>query len=287
MKIIELKEKTPEWHAWRKGGIGSSDIAAIVGKSPFKTARDIFEIKKGRKEETFLNPAIIRGIEYESEAREEFNRHLSASFSPVCCEHTKYSYMRASLDGYDSKLGKCLEIKIPYPNVLEKIKEGVIPEHYYLQCQWQLFVSDKESLYFDAYVPETKETFYIPIERNEDMIKYLMQEAELFWDNFLQDIAPPLQATDYIFIENPELKKAQEKYIKNDQIKKEIDKEQKELKEFILDFGDGGNFKTDRLTVFWKEGREVLDKNKMIQDGIDINLYLKKGSPYPQINIQK
>lgn len=31
-----------EWLAWRRKGIGGSDAAAIMGISPFRTARDIY-----------------------------------------------------------------------------------------------------------------------------------------------------------------------------------------------------------------------------------------------------
>ena len=31
-----------EWLSFRRGGIGGSDVAAILGISPFRTARDIY-----------------------------------------------------------------------------------------------------------------------------------------------------------------------------------------------------------------------------------------------------
>ena len=31
-----------EWLAWRRRGIGGSDVAAILGVSPFRTARDLY-----------------------------------------------------------------------------------------------------------------------------------------------------------------------------------------------------------------------------------------------------
>lgn len=36
-----------EWLAWRRRGIGGSDAAAILGISPFRTARDIYFDKLG------------------------------------------------------------------------------------------------------------------------------------------------------------------------------------------------------------------------------------------------
>ena len=36
-----------EWLGWRRQGIGGSDVAAIIGISPFRTARDIYYDKLG------------------------------------------------------------------------------------------------------------------------------------------------------------------------------------------------------------------------------------------------
>ena len=36
-----------EWLEWRRQGIGGSDVAAIAGSSPFRTARDIYYDKLG------------------------------------------------------------------------------------------------------------------------------------------------------------------------------------------------------------------------------------------------
>ena len=36
-----------EWLKWRKQGIGGSDVAAILGISPFRTARDLYYDKLG------------------------------------------------------------------------------------------------------------------------------------------------------------------------------------------------------------------------------------------------
>ena len=36
-----------EWLAWRRKGIGGSDAAAILGISPWRTARDLYDDKLG------------------------------------------------------------------------------------------------------------------------------------------------------------------------------------------------------------------------------------------------
>ena len=41
-----------EWHEYRRKGIGGSDAAAVLGLSPFCTARDVYYEKIGKKGRT-------------------------------------------------------------------------------------------------------------------------------------------------------------------------------------------------------------------------------------------
>src|SRR5689334_10096938 len=45
----------------RRLGIGGSDAAAIIGKSPFKTALQLYREKIGEAQEPPATPAILRG----------------------------------------------------------------------------------------------------------------------------------------------------------------------------------------------------------------------------------
>ena len=38
-----------EWLKWRRKGIGGSDAGAVLGISPYKTARDVYYEKLGRE----------------------------------------------------------------------------------------------------------------------------------------------------------------------------------------------------------------------------------------------
>lgn len=45
--LVELSQGTPEWHEWRKNGIGGSDATVVEGISPYRTPRQLFYEKKG------------------------------------------------------------------------------------------------------------------------------------------------------------------------------------------------------------------------------------------------
>ena len=43
-----MSSERAEWLDWRRGGIGSSDIAAIIGLSPWATPYSVWAEKTGR-----------------------------------------------------------------------------------------------------------------------------------------------------------------------------------------------------------------------------------------------
>lgn len=287
MKIMNIEPQSHEWHEWRKGGIGSSDIAAIMAKSPFKTARKLYDEKTGMNYTIRENPYMIRGRRFEDRARETFEKHVFKKFEPICIEDDKHSFLHASLDGYCFDTDESLEIKVPGEKNWESSNEGDIPEYYQIQMQWQMMITGHNYMYYVVYAPEIPDCIYIKYEANPQWQEQLKKEALIFWDNMAKNIAPPLQKGDYIEIEDPTLEKLQSEYVAVDEEIKTLQQKQKNLKKQILDFGDGGNFKTSLLTVFWKEGRETLDKEKMIADGIDLHAYTKKGNPSYTIQIRR
>ena len=50
-RIERLRQNTPEWHRWRRQGIGASDAPVIMGETPFKTPRTLWSIKTGCTQE--------------------------------------------------------------------------------------------------------------------------------------------------------------------------------------------------------------------------------------------
>lgn len=287
MNIIDLKQDSDAWHEWRNQGIGSSDIAAIMGKSPFKTAKDVYNEKTGANYTVRENFYMRRGKMFEEKARECFNASIFKKFTPVCIEHQQIPYFHASLDGYCFEHDESVEIKVPGEKNWVLSNEGEIPEYYNIQMQWQMMITGHKFMYYVVYSPDHNDLIYIKCEANEHYQEKLKQEGELFWDNLKNGFPPALQKGDYIFVEDDSIAPLEQEYIRLAEEIKERQEKLKNLKSQILDYGDGGNFRTSSLTVFWKEGRETLDKEKMIADGLDIHPYLKKSQPSYVIQLRK
>jgi len=284
MKIIDIVQNTPSWINWRRGGIGGSDIAAIMGISPFKSAKEVFEDKLGLRV-NYISPAMQRGHQYEKQALRHVLEEQIEECLSICCQREDYSFMRASLDGYIPRLNRIIEIKVPLPHNFESFRNG-IPEHYQMQVQWQLFVSGSNECWFVVYSPENKEYICHVFCRDSKMIEKLKEAAIEFWRHVQEGIYPEsniLQLDDY------EAFLLANKYIEVDSQIKILSKLKEEYKNKIIDLGDDGDFRVGRLTFSRTQSRSSYDIEAMKKDGIDIEKYKKTsdGIGFYTVRIEK
>ena len=275
MKIIDIAQGTQEWLEWRNGGIGASDIAAIIGISPFKTALQLYEEKSGLFIPKGPNDFMLRGTMYESEARNKFEQQHEGVFEPICCESEENPIFKASLDGYNIETNEILEIKIPGRKTIDLAKDGIIPEHYKSQMDWQMLATGAKGAYYCA---ETAELYSTYCQRDDIAIEKLKTAANEFWRGFQIGVPPPLQKGDYIEIDDPEFIKLADKYIDLSNQIKNLEASRKELKSKIIDFGDDGNFLGGNLKCTKVPPRITYDIQKMIDAGIDVEPFRKTSS---------
>ena len=283
---IDLAQGGLGWLQWRKGGIGGSDIAKIMGVSPFGSAMDVYNEKSGLSDGKKKNTAMKRGNDYEAEARELFCQIKGMKFIPICGEVRGYSYMKVSLDGYCDIENTILEIKVPGKKDLDLAAAGEIPEYYMMQMQWQLMVSQAIRGYFMAYDWRTKENYIVTVQRNERMIAELQARAHIFWDEFILGIPPPLQLDEHEFIfDDKELEDDVTGYITDDKAIKEA-KLRNEQRKYRITKRDT-NFKAFGITATRTKPRITYDYEAMIADGLDISKYAKEGETGWRITIDK
>ena len=167
-----IVQRSLEWYNIRNVALSASEIAACLTFTPevcedylkqfnvpdfkidgkccshFDTKED-FIINKCRAyfgENVFIDSIFtLWGKKYEEIAarlyRTTFNIKLLEFGSLV---HPRLKWLRCSPDGITSD-GTLVEIKCPFKR---KIKDGIVPFHYYLQCMLQLEVCDLETCDF-------------------------------------------------------------------------------------------------------------------------------------------
>ena len=281
MRIVEgLIQGSDAWKEFRECGIGSSEIAAIMGLSSHKKAIDIYNEKMGLTT-PYVNSAMQRGSSYEAEARKAFEGDSNMPFHPICCIHDEYDYFRASLDGYNEEANSVLEIKVPKEQNYEAMCKS-IPEMYNIQMQWQMMVSGAKTAVFLVYNPETKEFKSKVVYPDVSLREEMTEAAKTFWENFQQGIPPEAPEDLSICVEDDELEGRSEKWLMFDEMEKVATKGKKEEREAMLDFGDDGDFhgRLLRFKKVYTEGR--IDYEAMLTDlGVAsdvIEKYRKPGS---------
>ena len=188
-RIERLRQNTPQWLRWRRGGIGSSDAPAIMGESAFSSARMLWAVKTGRSAERPDSPAMRRGRGLEGAARLAYEAATGVLTEPVCLAHDDREWMRASLDGLSLDGAIALEIKCPLNGKdHETAQRGEAPRHYYAQLQHQLEVSGASEAHYWSF--DGERGVLVRVTPDREYIARLIAAERLFWRRVCEDRWP-------------------------------------------------------------------------------------------------
>ena len=120
----------------------------------------------------------------EPQARRLYEQITGRKMRPICIEHDKYPWLKASLDGWCEEEGIILEIKCPLKDWNHKkvLLNHRIPYYYIPQVMHQLLVCDRAVRvhfwsYTDSPTFKPEDQYYlVPIERDEEYLKELMEK---------------------------------------------------------------------------------------------------------------
>lgn len=172
MKIVNLIQGTPEWHAHRAAHFNASDAPVMLGCSPYKTRSQLVrEFATGAAAEH--DAATLRrfadGHSFEDLARPLAEQILGEELFPVTGTHGKFS---ASFDGLTLLEDKAFEHKSLNDDLrLAMPLDGTdpcLPLHYQVQMEHQAMVSGAERVLFMASkwagdeLVEERHCWYVP-----------------------------------------------------------------------------------------------------------------------------
>lgn len=191
---------TLEQKELRKGGIGGSDAAAVVGLSPYKSPYQLFLEKRGEApedEEETLAMELGNLLEepvaelYVRRTGRQVRRHPTR-ISPA------YPHMLVNVDRIivnDSRGPGYLEIKTTNDWSGRGI-QGVddIPDHFYLQGQHGLAVTEWAWMSFAILIGGAR-FVWMDVERNDEVIGELIRQEGEFWERVQSGNAPPVDGS--------------------------------------------------------------------------------------------
>lgn len=204
MSNTVIRPKTRgEWLRYRENGIGSSEVATIVGLNPWETKYQLWRRKKGldpAKDETFA----MKAGHYLEDAVAQFwhdetgQEIIKRSAGDWLIRDDERPYLQVSPDRtywltgqpHSAQNKGILECKTTQLS----IDEDDIPKHWFCQVQYQLGVAGltQGSL---AWLCSGREFGYKNLAFVPDFYLWLVEEVDKFWkDNIIGGVEP--EATD-------------------------------------------------------------------------------------------
>ncbi|HHV61116.1 MAG TPA: hypothetical protein GXX51_00520 [Firmicutes bacterium] len=175
-----------EWLALRRRGIGGSDAAAVAGLNPYKSPVMVWLEKTGQIEpEETTNEAAYWGQMLEDLVAKEFSLRtgLKVQRRNAILQHPEHPFMIANLDRIiiDKKHGNgVLECKTASEYLKGSWADDRIPDSYMIQIQHYLAVTGLQYGYIAVLIGGNK-FLYKRIERDEEIISYLIKIEQDFW----------------------------------------------------------------------------------------------------------
>ena len=181
-----------DWLRYRKLGVGGSDAGAICGLNPYSTAISVFLDKTSDNTDSLDNEAMRQGRDLEDYVAQRFTEATGQKVRRVnsIYYHEDYPHMLANVDRMI--VGKSIGLECKTTNIMnaDKWKDGDVPSHYQIQCHHYMAVTGAKAWYI-AVVILGKEFKYVRIERDEDIIKNLIDIETDFWNkNVLTGVMP-------------------------------------------------------------------------------------------------
>lgn len=191
-------EINKQWLQERQNGVGGSDVAAIMGLSPWKAPYTLWAEKTGRvkPEDISGKEAVAMGTELESDVVAMYKRRNPEARVQVVnaiAQSIKRPWARASVDGLtsDPKLGVgVLEIKT---GGSEKAWEHGVPLYYQTQVQHYLSVTGYAFADVAALVGDHGLHYHqIRIMRDAEDIAAIDEAVDVFWLDCVKGDKVPL-----------------------------------------------------------------------------------------------
>lgn len=182
----------------QKKGITGTDAGAICGLNPYSSAFQIYQDKITDEIEEFDNESMRQGRDLEEYVARRFSEEtgLKVRRANAIFQNEENPFMLADFDRLIVGQKAGLECKTVSPYSSDKWNDGNIPLHYQMQVQHYLAVSGFDCWYIAAVV-FGREFLIRKIERDEELINYLIDIERGFWyNNVLAGIMPEPDGSD-------------------------------------------------------------------------------------------
>lgn len=202
MKIHNVVQGAPEWHALRADHFNASEAPAMMGCSKHQTRTELLAEKKSgisRPVSPSQQRIFDKGHAAEAAARPILEKMIGEELYPIVGTDGN---LLASMDGATDLCDTIFEHKLWNESLVAQVRSGELEPHYYWQLEQQLLVSGAEKVIFVC-SDGTRDNFvsmeYLPVPgRAEQLLAG--------WKQFEQDLAEfvPIEAAQLVIGKAPE-----------------------------------------------------------------------------------
>lgn len=200
VNTILRPETREQWLELRKSGIGSSEVATILGLNPFDTPRELWMRKRGIKPAIAENNAMMLGHYLEDAvatmwAEKTGHTIIKRSAIDWIIRDNVREYLQVSPDRtywIDSNGKRNMANKgiLECKTTQRAVDPDDLPNHWFVQVQYQLGVAGLSEGYI-AWLTQGRDFGYKKITFQPDFFDYIVCEVEKFYNtNIIGGVEP-------------------------------------------------------------------------------------------------
>lgn len=197
-----------DWLEGRRSGIGGSDIAAILGVNPYRTALHVYLDKLGELDDSGDSGAAYWGRVLEAPVAEHWARVHGKHLAQVgMWSHADRPWQLVTVDRlvYPQPVsGQGAHAFAPPPEAIYEGKTAslwkagewgdgeFVPDSYQAQCQWAMAVWGLPRVHIACLIGGQR-FVEATIDRDQELIDDLLTVGAEFWDRIVRRIPPSLE----------------------------------------------------------------------------------------------
>jgi len=201
-KILASTTDLPyaEWLEYRRLGIGGSDASVVCGINQYKSPVELWMEKIGMLQNQEAGEAAYWGTQLEPLVRSEFTKRtgIEVALANQILQSESHPFMLANLDGTveNPNHGTCIfEAKTTGAFRGGIWDNGNIPDEYMLQVQHYMAVTGYAGAYIAVLIGGNNFKWLF-VERDEELISFLIQLESDFWGCVQSNTPPSLDGSD-------------------------------------------------------------------------------------------
>lgn len=190
-----------DWLAWRREGIGASEISAVLGLNPFTSRLALYLAKVAPEPNGSNETRPMRwGHRLEADIAEAFaeDTGLHVVGEQAWCFHPQEPWALATVDGFVTESPEATEadaigvLEIKTTSYDRRAWLEALPEYVMTQVQWQMYVTELPQAWVAVFGPAKGglDIEVIPVPRDDALIDGLVLAGRQFW-HWVVNRTPP------------------------------------------------------------------------------------------------